>query len=184
MDKSFERKYSLEIPKLRLGENEDAFSVDRSFFAEFEHSFIEEGDVEIEVLTVKYNTHLDMAMHFKGVVTLHCDRCLEPYPHEIDFNQKVIYSYSEELEFDTDEVILIKEHEPILVLVKEFFDFINLQVPIRRVPSPEVHVCDDNVLRMLGLLPPEEGEEEAIDEEEEIDPRWAALKNLSQKDNT
>lgn len=183
MDKSFEKKYSLEIPKLRLGENTDAFSVDRSFFAEFEHSFIEEGRVDIEVLTLKYNTHLDMRMQFKGELTLNCDRCLEPYPYKIDFSQKVIYSYSEELEFDTDEVIMIQEHEPVLVLVKEFFDFINLQVPIRRVPDPEIHVCDDEVLRMLGELPSDEGEEPEA-EEEEIDPRWAALKKLSQKDKT
>ena len=76
----------------------------------------------------------------------------------------------------------VSNQEPELVLIQEFYDFINLSVPIRKVPDPDVHICDPKVLELLGLN--EKGEQiipEKEDEEEIIDPRWAELKKLKDK---
>lgn len=179
MDKDFARKYSVEIPKLDFGENFEQFEIDSSFFAAFENAPVDEGQILVDVKINRLKRHLNAEFHFKGTVTLNCDRCLEPYPFELDFRQEVVYSFDEELEFDTDEVVLVTEDDPQINFATDFFDFISLQIPLRRVPSEDVHVCPEAVLRMLGLL---ETEEEEVDEEEDIDPRWAALKKLK-KDN-
>ncbi len=180
MDKEFVRRYSVEIPKLELGENKDKFDIESSFFKAFENAPVQEGNIQVDAVINKHRRFLDARFKFKGQITLHCDRCLEPYPYELDFEQAVIYSYDEELEFDTDEVVLIDENSPYLSLFKDFYDFVVLQIPLRKVPPEDLHKCPDSVLEMLGLKEKEEPQEEteAAEEEEPIDPRWAALKKL------
>ena len=182
MAKKFERLYSFEVPKLRDGENTEQYEVDSSFFHEFENSVLSEGKLDVVATIVKYQRHLDVTFQFNGHVVLNCDRCLEPYDEALDFSQRVVYAYDEDLEFDTDEVVLIDENNPYLYVGKDLYDFLVLQVPLRKVPSPEVHTCPESVLKMLGLVESEEEEVSEVEEEEEIDPRWAALKKLKQKE--
>lgn len=189
MDKVFERKYSVDVPKLRHGLNEEKFTVDRSFFEAFEFSPIQEGRVQVQVMIDKSSTHLDAKFHFQGEITLECDRCLEPYPHNLDFETRIVYSFDEELEFDTDEVVLIEESTPTIFFAQDFYDFIVLQIPIRRVPEASVHLCAPEVLSLLGMnsdgspKEPEPVEEELEGEEDTKDPRWNALKRLKDQEN-
>ncbi len=184
MEKSFERKYSVEVPKLRYGANEEAFELDRSFFEEFEFSPIHEGKLKVKLKVEKTNTHLDARFQIVGDIVIDCDRCLEPYPYSVDFETRIVYSYDEDLEFETDEVILIDRSVPVLYLAQDFYDFLVIQIPLRKVPEPSVHICAPEVLAMLGLNPDgsqiEESEQEKGDDdsEENIDPRWHALKKF------
>ncbi len=181
MAKKFERKYSFEIPKLRDGENTEQYEIDSSFFHEFESPVLSEGQLEVTAKIFKYHRHLDVTFHFNGKVELNCDRCLEPYDEALDFEQRVVYAYDEDLEINTDDVVLIDENNPFLYVGKDLYDFIVLQIPLRRVPSEEIHVCPDAVLQLLGELESPDLEDES-DEEEEIDPRWAALKKLKDQE--
>lgn len=181
VDKLFERKYAIDIPKLSYGVNEDSFTVDSSFFAEFEFSPIHEGNLKVDAVILRTETQLDAKFHFHGVIDLECDRCLEPYPFPLDFEMRVVFAYDAELEFDTDEVMLIEESTPVLYMAKDFYDFIVLQIPLRRIAEPDVHLCAPNVLELLGLNPDGTAKEPEVEEEEsedEMDPRWQALKKL------
>ena len=184
MEKSFERKYSVDVPKLRHGLNHDSFVVGDSFFAEFEFTPIHEGSLKVECTIDRSTTHLDAKFQFTGEIKIECDRCLELYPYPLEFEMRVVYTFEEELEFETDEVILIDESTPTIFLAQDFYDFIILQIPLRRVPEPEVHLCAPNVMELLGLNPdgtpmdPVEPEED----DKPIDPRWQALNKL--KDST
>lgn len=187
MDNLFERKYSVELSKLLFGLNEEVFKIDRSFFTEFEHSQIEDGDVDVKIGITKYNTHLDVSMTFSGRIMLPCDRCLEPYPSNLEIEERVIFTADSEMEFDHDEVVVIDDSLHWLPLYTEFFDFMHIYLPIRKVPPIEVHLCPPAVLEILGLdaqgneieAKPEENPSE---EDEIIDPRWAALKKLKDKE--
>lgn len=183
MKESFEKEFSIEIPKLKFGLNKEDFLINSSFFEAFEFSPIREGVVRIQAAITKYTSHLDAVFHFQGTIELYCDRCLEPYPYDISFDQRVIFSYDEQLEFETDEVVLLDQNKHLLSLAKEFYDFINLQVPLRKVPEPDVHVCPPRVLEILGLKMADEEssqkDREAENQEEpEIDPRWLKLKQI------
>lgn len=172
------RQYAFEPNKLRDGSNELSFKIDRSFFAEFEHSLVTEGDISIQVEIAKIKTHLDLILQIAGVLQLACDRCLELYPHEIQATQRLILAYESRQDFKNEEVIMIDEDQPWVDLSKEFYDFIHLEVPLRKVPAEDIHVCDETVLRLLGLVEDEEEEVPEENPEEEIDPRWEALKKL------
>lgn len=181
VDKLFERKYSVDVPKLRLGLNEDSFAVDSSFFANFEFSPIHEGNLKVDMVIDRSTTHLDAKFQFVGEIMIECDRCLEPYPYPVEFETRIVFSFDEELEFDTDEVVLIDPATPVLFLAQDFYDFIVLQIPLRRVPEPSVHICAPQVLDLLGLNPdgsPKEVVEGDSEDEDETDPRWQALKKL------
>jgi uncharacterized metal-binding protein YceD (DUF177 family) len=184
VDKAFESKYAIEIPKLRPGVNMDEFHVDSAFFQEFEYSLIQEGEVDIQAEITKSETHLDANFHFTGHINLECDRCLEIYPHQIDFQIRIIFAYDESLEFDTDEVLLIEREDPVIYLANDFYDFISLQIPLRKVPEPEVHVCPPEVLAYLDGSYEGEWEDDSAEEEGEIDPRWEALKKFKDSENT
>ncbi len=128
----------------------------------------------------KSTTHLDAKFRFTGEIMIECDRCLEPYPYPLDFEVRIVYSFDEELEFDTDEVILIEDSTPVIYFARDLYDFIVLEMPLRRVPSTDVHLCAPQVLELLGLNPdgsPKEPEELET-EEETTDPRWQALNKL------
>lgn len=176
MDKIFERKYSLELQKLKLGKQEEKFLITGEFFKHFENSPIQEGEVQVLTHITKYNTHLDVTFDFEGYIVLECDRCTEHYQHHFKNSHQVIYTYDEKAELDTDEVILIDRNDPFLVLVPELYDFISLEVPIRKVPLPSVHKCPPEVLALIENI-----EEEESNDDDDIDPRWEKLKKL--KDN-
>ena len=171
------RQYAFEPSKLKDGSNELRFKIDRSFFAEFEHSLIEEGDILIQVEIVKCKTHLDVSLQIEGVLQLPCDRCLEWYPHEVKTTKRIILTYETRADFKNEEVIIIQEDQPWVDLSKEFYDFIHLEIPLRKVPETETHLCDEETLRVLGLI--EDDEIKPLESSEEIiDPRWEELKKL------
>lgn len=184
MDKSFDKVYAIEVPKLREGLNELEFEIDNGFFGHFEYSLIKEGSVHIKAAITKYQTHLDAVFQLKGVIVLHCDRCLEPYRHSFESEKRIIFSFIDGTEEDEDEpgedVIMIAKDEPTILLGSEFYDFISLEAPLRKVPPPDVHLCAPEVLALLGLNAKGEKLEESG--KEDIDPRWAKLKKLKEDD--
>ena len=178
-DRKFVRRYSLNVARLKPGKHEEVFEVDDDFFAHFENSLIEQGQVSIRLQMEKYATHLDVTFWLTGEITLACDRCGNPYPHPLDSQERIIFAFDPEMDFEGYEVMYVAADEPQLVLTQEFYDFINLAIPMRKVPPADVHLCPPEVLRLLGL--DTEGnplEDDSPEDDSPIDPRWAALKKL------
>lgn len=182
MDKSFERQYAINVARLKNGNHQDSFEIDSNFFQHFEKSLVSEGLVHALLDITKYETHLDVKFTFTGKISLNCDRCGEPYLHQLDAEQRIIYAFDSDMQFEGYEVMYVNKDEPQLVLVQEFYDFISLSIPLRKVPHPDVHICAPEVLELLGLN--EKGEPLAKDEDEtEIDPRWEKLRKLKDSES-
>ncbi len=183
--KSFERRYSINVARLKEGSNEEAFQIDEEFFEFMKSDLISRADLMLQLNLVKYHRHIDARFHFVGTVFIPCDRCDTPYPQKIDDERRIIYSFDEEMKFDGYEVIYVEPQEPKLLIMQEIFDFVHLALPMRRLANPEVHLCDPEILAVLGL--DEKGQpKEAGDPEESdgpIDERWAALKKLKDQMN-
>ena len=186
-DRQFERTYSINVSRLGPGAHQDEFDIDAAFFSHFEQSPIEEAQVKVVIEMYRYGTHIDAKFILQGHVVVNCDRCGEPYPQSVDdARYRLIFSFNENMDFDGEEVLYVDRDESQLVLTQEFYDFINLALPIRRVPEPEVHACDPAILALIRTELPEPGTESDAETEEDegpIDPRWAALKNLKDRLN-
>ncbi len=181
MDKSFERRYSINVARLKSGKHTDHFSLDRAFFEQYEGAIIENADVQIDLDIIKYETHLDVTFYFKGHVMLPCDRCGEPYLHPINLKERIIYAFDRDMDFEGYEVMYVSSQESHLVIAQELYDFLTLAIPIRKVPDKNIHLCSPEVLAILGL--DEHGEPLDIVPEESIDPRWEKLKELKNKNS-
>ncbi len=199
-DRMFERTYSLNVARLGPGPHQEEYTLDASFFAHFDQSPIEKAEVKVVLDLYRYPGHIDAQFVLSGEVEVSCDRCGEPYLQSVDgASFRIFFSFEEGKEFDDEEVIYVERDEAQLLLTQELYDFVNLALPIRKVPEPQVHTCDPKVLDLLGLDAegnPLNGEDD-IDEEYEsedtdtdededdgvIDPRWAALKNLKDRLN-
>lgn len=185
MDKSFERKYSINVARLGLGKHTDDFHLDDDFFAQVEQKDPIKADIQVIVELEKYETHLDAVFHLSGEVSLPCDRCSDPYPYALKLDERIIYSFDPDMNFEGGEVLYCDSQEPVLKLIQELYDFVRLTIPIRKVPEAEVHLCAPEVLEVLGL--DEKGnpliEESVSEEEPPVDPRWEKLRELKDKLN-
>ncbi|MEZ4771690.1 MAG: DUF177 domain-containing protein [Bacteroidia bacterium] len=169
--RAFERDYSINVARLSNGNHELFFEIGRSFFDQLEYSLIRDGDIALKLEIVRYNTHLDVKFNFSGKMVLECDRCTQPYDHSFAEQYRIIYSFDKDMNFEGTEVLHVDRMEPELVLVQEIYDFINMSVPIRRVPPKDVHICAPEVLALLGIDPDEESdmEDEEFELEEDFD---------------
>jgi len=181
-ERNFLKSYSLNVARLKPGKNEENFHISSEFFEHFEYSSVKQGDVDILLEIQKYGTHLDTNFVVQGWIELHCDRCGEPYPHEIESKERVIYSFDRDMNFEGYEVMYVNSGEDKLDISQELYDFIQISIPLRKVPETDVHLCKPEVLKALGLNAEGEREEVAEENEEEIDPRWAALKKLKDQE--
>ena len=181
-ERRFEEKYSLHLPQLKLGKQQETFELDRSFFEHFEYGLSESGSVKAVLDIHKYERHLDVKLHLTGTMELPCDRCLEPYPQPIDTTHRLIYSFDPDQKFEATEVIQVSEDEPLLSVAQELYDYVHVSLPLRRVPPKSVHQCNPEVLKVLGLDPDGNPLEADDQEEQEMDPRWAALKKLKDQE--
>lgn len=175
--RSFLRQYTINVARLKQGKHEESFQIGRPFFEHFDHSLIQKADIQLDLALNKTASHLDVVFRFSGWAELPCDRCNQPYRQPIERTERIIYSFNADQSFDFEEVIIINREESELSIAQEIYDFILVSIPMRRVPAPELHLCDPEVLKMLGL---DEAGEPLPEEEqnEEIDPRWEALKKL------
>lgn len=183
-DQKFHNLYSLNLAQLSLGKQEESFELTRSFFEHFDFGLSQNGQVQATLQIHKYEHHLDVNYVLKGAVEVACDRCLEPYLQPLDAEHRLIYSFDPDQKFHDTEVIQVNDDLAPLPIAQELYDFTQISLPLRRVPDPEIHRCDPQVLEVLGIDADGNRIEPANkDGEDEIDPRWAALKKLKNQDN-
>jgi len=173
VDKLFDNLYSIEIPKLKFGEQELVWEINDDFFGHFEKPLVQVAVIRIAGTVTKYETHVDAIFRLTGSIQLECDRCTEEYMQPVNATRRVIFAYNENLRDDNEDVILVDPSEDVIHLAPEFYDFIHLEVPIRKVPESSVHECPPAILETLEKI--------KNTHEGEMDPRWEALRELKKK---
>jgi uncharacterized metal-binding protein YceD (DUF177 family) len=157
---------------LKLGKYDYSFLVDNSFFKELGYSEIQEGNVVVDAVFSKSERLMEMDLYFKGKVIVPCDLCGEDLVQEILFEESVVITMEENQ--DEDEGIIVLGSEETEVNIGHYlYESISLNLPSKRV-HPRVNGkprCDEALLTKIN---PKQGD----DNDDEIDPRWAALKKL------
>ena len=169
-------QYTIPFSGLKEGSHLFDFSANNRFFAGFEESEIEKGEVNIQVKLEKRATYLKLTFMLKGEVELICDRCLEPYSQPIKSSNLMLVKFSETETDDGDEVIYLHPGAHEVKIAKLIYEFIVLSIPIRHVhpdDSDGNSLCDPEMIRKL-----DEYKAMDIPESNPIDPRWNDLKNI------
>ena len=172
--------FSIDIYKLTNKVYEYQYGVDETFFALFERSTIEKGQLKVVVAFDKQETLITARFMIDGAVTLLCDRSLEEFEHPLHVEETLLYQYGEEEEELTDEIMVITQHTQQINVAQPIYEFIALAVPMKRL-HPK-YANDEQPFvegEIVFSSPPDHEAETAADTA--ADPRWDILKKLKKK---
>lgn len=153
--------FVIPIRGLFPGQHDYTFDIDASFFKQFEHSPIQDGEVKVELILLKQSDMYVLEFNFEGTVKTDCDRCLAPIDLPIYGEEQLLVKFSLEEESEEAEVIFINPETPKLSVAKYIYEFICLSVPIIKTydcEADEPRPCDEG---MLAYLDTDESQEES-----------------------
>lgn len=173
------KEYRISYSGLKLGKHQFEYDIDDRFFDEFEYSLVKKGNLKVELELDKQETMLILQFKIKGNFYLSCDVCLSdmPVPVELRERQIVKFSDDEDLEDNTEEIIVLGRNEHEVDLSTLIYEYITLAVPFFNRCEEEggTEWCDKDMIDRLKAL---SGGAEEKEEQDSVDPRWAALKNI------
>ena len=169
-----------QIPILSLEDKvyQYSFTGNEDFFAAFEQEWVQKGEFNAKATLDKSATMIQVKLIIDGHLKLICDRSNEEFEFPIHIDEKIIYKYSDHNEDMGDNLFLLDRKSPKLDLSQDLFDFIALQVPMKKLHPRFVKPLEEHVDGELIYTTDPEDENKA-DQEPEMDPRWAALKKLT-----
>lgn len=168
-------KFNIDIFKLANGVHDYQFEIDNSFFESFSESLIQKGKGIVDVSLTKSETLIDVIFSIAIEVELECDRSLELFDFPIKEERHLIYKFGEEQEEIDDEIVIIPRGQQRLNVAQPIYEFIGLAVPMKKV-HPDYQDEENEQDELIYTSDETENKEEQ--KEEEIDPRWKALRKL------
>ena len=164
--------FAIPFKGLSLGNHSFDFDVNDTFFEHFEYSEIKKGKVSVEVSLERQERMLVFWFIIQGSVEVTCDRCLDVFDHPINGREQLIVKFGHERMEESDDVLVIPHTDYQIDLATIIYEFINLLLPIRHVHPMNKdgeYACDPDVTKFITETPAQE----------EADPRWDALRSLT-----
>lgn len=156
---------------LKLGQHQFEFNVDDSFFETLSYSLIEKGKLKVWLDLEKKETMLLASFQVDGTVELVCSRCNEQMDAEVEGELNLIYKFGVE-SIDDENLIVISPDSFEIDVKQPIYELITVSLPLR--PIHEEGKCDEEMVNLIEKFQVKEKKEN-----DNIDPRWSALKNLN-----
>lgn len=170
---NWRNRYKIEFKGLDNGLHHYDFIVDADFFKHFDTNFIEKGEVKANIVLEKRSRFLKMNFQLKGWIALTCDRCLDEYKQLLDYQNDIYVKFGDPAKnMDDDEVVWIDSDEHQFNVAQLIYEYITVSLPIKHIHADE-NDCNKEMLEKINQYKMVEKKEE------QIDPRWDALKNLN-----
>ena len=169
--------FSIDIYKLTNQIYQYQYTINDSFFALFERSIVEQGQMSAEVTLDKQETLITARFVINGSVTLICDRSLETFDYPLHVEESLLYQYGEEEEELTDEIVIITSRTQQINVAQPIYEFIALAVPMKRL-HPRYADDDDPLTEGEIVFSSQSDTAEDLSTTAEVDPRWEALKKF------
>jgi uncharacterized protein len=173
------KQFSIPFTGLKIGKHQFDFEIDNSFFDAFEYSLVKKGTLKAEVELDKQETMLILQFRIDGTIILDCDKCLAGFNSPISIQERQIVKFAEdELQSDDLEIIILNKKESEIDISGLIYEFITVSVPYIKIceENGDGKRCDQEMIaRLESLVVGAQKEEE---QQQDEDPRWAALKKL------
>ncbi len=169
------RIYTVNIVGLSNAHHEFEFAVGNDFFSQYGTGLITEGSLIARVTLDKRETFIDAFFIINGWVKLVCDRSLEPFDFTVSTEKKLVFKYGDADQELSDEIIMIHRDTDSLELGQYIFEFITLEIPIKKLHPKFKDEEDDEAIEGKIIY---SSKTTSDDNGEEIDPRWEKLKKL------
>jgi len=174
-------EYVLGFTSLPDGKHLFNFEIGKTFFEQLDHSEIKDAKLKVKLTLEKKPTMMMANFEIVGKVKVMCDLCTDDFDLPIKGIGDLIYKFGEE-DLDDENVTTVYPHEAEIDVTQPIYEFSYLLLPARRVhPKGK---CNQEMLNdidqylMVKKTAKKSKEEIAKKNDEEIDPRWSALKKL------
>ena len=179
------QKYIIPFVGLKIGKHTFEYSITDSFFELFEYSTVQKGKVKVELLFEKKETMMIGNFTIQGIVETTCDRCNDIMDVEIEGEYQLIYKFDDK-ESDDESLIIVYPEEYEIDIKNSLLELISVSIPtLHKHPDGK---CNEEMISILDeyllvsddeLYEDSDTSTEKNTDEDDIDPRWKALKNLS-----
>ena len=170
-----ENEFLIPVSGLALGVHNFKFDIRDDFFADLDYSEVKQGQVTVDLEVVREELMMTLTFNLEGKVQVTCDRCADEFMIPIQSEQVFYIKFGADEADESDDVAVVPAEEHAYDVSSLIYEYIILAIPMHRVhPDGE---CNPKVLEMLSH------DEEPSDAESEIDPRWAALKDIKIEEN-
>ncbi len=178
-------EFSLSLKSLPLGVYEYEYSLEDSFFEAIDAPDVKQGALEVTLEVTKNVHNVELRFRIEGEIVTICDRCLDELLLPIETEQLLYIKFGKEYSEESDDLIIISEDEGTYNVAWIIYEYIVLSLPIVR--RHEEGECNEDMMALyskyvVGEVGEEDDDEldydEVQEEKTEVDPRWAALKNI------
>lgn len=175
------RQYDINIVGLEEKRYEFDFQSDDSFFKALDQQLITKGNVKTHLILDKSETMIRLDFSIVGSVERTCDRSLDLYDESVDTRQTLFLKFADRNEELTDEIELIERNTATISVARYIFDYIVLSMPMRGLHPRfrEEEQDDDSDGTLIYSSEPAAELDENDEEKPAVDPRWDALRKLS-----
>ena len=169
-------QFKINLKALKQDETPLQWELDNSFFQQLEGAQLQSGSLHVSGSIRKAVGFFELQLHTVGTVEVTCDRCLDLMHQPIEADLNATVKLGTEDSYD-DDVITVDETQSVLDTAWLIYESIALAVPIRHVHQPgDCNVAMSEKLEQLSAARSSDA-----DAQDNIDPRWAKLKNLKVK---
>lgn len=169
------KEFNIPFSGLKQGKHTFKYNIGNTFFESFEYNEFNGADIVIDVILNKMSTMMELEMRAQGTVNVDCDLTNEPYDQKVEANLELVIKFGDGYNDENDEILIIPHGEFQINIAQYIYEMLVLSVPQKKVhPGVLDGTLKSEALDMLEELQPKETKTS----EEDIDPRWDALKRL------
>lgn len=175
------KEFHISFTGLKDGEHSFDFQIGKKFFEAFEDSRIIDSQLKLSLVLIKRESMLQWNFQFNGDVEVACDRCTGLFWHPIVADEMLIVKFGPETYEESENILVLGETEYEVRLEQYIYEFISLTLPMRLTHPEDIDGNSDCDLDFLESYSTEAEPDEKSNQDDEIDPRWAALKKLKKE---
>ncbi len=175
-------QYTLPLKSLDCGTHSYDYKLDDSYFALIRATDIDRGCLSAHVDVIKSPAVVELRFHISGHVLTLCDRCLGELRIPVETDGRIFVKFGNAYSEESDELIIIPDSDGTYNIAWLMYEFIEMTLPLSRMHADGG--CDEEMMTVYRRYSVDHcGEDYAHDdikkkENNEVDPRWAALKNI------
>jgi uncharacterized protein len=162
------------------------YEIGTDFFREYGTDLVSDGSFMANVSLDKRETFLEADFSITGSARVVCDRSLEPFDFPVKIRRKVVFKYGDQDEEITDEIMIIQRDTAWIELGQYLYEFIALAIPLKKLHPRFQELAEEDDDSEGRIVYTSAGSEDADgndgkpgpDDDDDIDPRWSALKKL------
>ena len=164
--------FKIDLKALPQGVTNLEFKLDDEYFQAIDAPDIQRGELQSSLSINRTDDFFELNFHTEGVVHIPCDICLDDMDQSIETDDRLMVKFGDDYS-EEDDLVIVAENEGILDISWFIYEFIDLNIPIKHVHAPGK--CNPAMIEKLNEHSAARSGEE---EEETVDPRWAALLKL------